>query len=133
MNPTVALIGLVAVVAVVVVVWRLASPSIDGAVKRAIAEQKIDVLLRVLEDVRVASQADAFNHAIRSLWNSYQRPLATQLIREFVKNHGSVAIAHYWLAQVQSVEPQLAQQYLEQSFLEKNYQPELAASCGSAG
>ncbi len=80
-----------------------------------------------------ASQPAAFNHAVRRLWDSYQRLLAIELIKELAQIYGEKPITQYWLKQVLTVEPQLAKQNLPKEFLDNYYQPEVAAQCGNAG
>jgi len=80
-----------------------------------------------------ASRPSTFNHAIRRLWDSYQRPMAAQLVRVLAEHHADAPIAQYWLAQVQGVEPALARQVFDEEFLQSHFQPQVAHSCGSAG
>ncbi len=115
------------------VLWRLLRPSLDGAVQRAIAGEDLQPIMEVLEKRSTSAQPTGYNHAIRRLWDSYQRPMALSLVRELAKNHGTSNIAQYWIKQVMVVEPALAKEGFSKEFLDTYFQPEVAAQCGPVG
>lgn len=131
MNSTIWLV--VGGMAVVLVIWKAMGPSLNSAANRAVKEGKVDPLLKAIGRLRSSAQPDAFNGAIRQLWDDYQRPLAIPLIRALVQQHSDAPIAQYWLRQVQEVEPELASESFDREFLEAHYQPAVAASCGESG
>jgi hypothetical protein len=126
---------LVAVIAlaVIAILWRVLAPSLDRAVARAVKEEDIQPLVDTILQMSPKAQPDAFNHAIRRLWDDYQRPLAAQVVRALGVHHSAASIAQYWLQQVQSVEPELARDVFDREFLEAHYRPEVAATCGEFG
>jgi len=115
------------------VLWRILKPSLDGAVQRAIAAEDLQPILEAIEKRSTAAQPAGYNHAIRRLWDSYQRPMALELVRELAKNHGTTNIAQYWIKQVMVVEPALAKKGFSKDFLDTYFQPEVAAQCGPVG
>ena len=123
----------VGAVALLALAWKFTGRSLDGNIERAIKDEEVTPLIEAILRKGEASQPDAFNHAIRGLWDAYQRPLAVPVIKALVEHHEDAPIAQYWLEQVQTVEPDLARQTLDSAFLEAHYQPEVAASCGKAG
>lgn len=113
--------------------WRLALGGLDRVVDRAVASGKVEQILEVIARRPRQDQPTAFNHAIRRLWDAYERGLATALIKELAAAHHESRIAQYWLAQVLTAEPGIAEQELSKQFLETYYQPEVAATCGPVG
>jgi hypothetical protein len=130
--PTVALAAIAAVV-ILIVVWRLVAPSIDKIVDQAVGEKKIDAILEAIGKHSADAQPTLYNHAIRRLWDTYERELATELIKEFAKNHHTENIAQYWLKQVAQAEPSLATSILTKKFFDSYYLPEVANRCGPVG
>jgi hypothetical protein len=116
-----------------VVAFQLFGPSLIRMVDRAAAQGDMTPLIAWIAKRSVAARPNAYNQAIKRLWDSYQRPLTVPLIRELAKNHGSLHIAQYWLDQLQKVEPELARRDLGEEFLRIYYQPSLAAQCGKVG
>jgi hypothetical protein len=129
---TYVLVALIAL-AVIAILWRVLAPSLDRAVARAVKEEDIQPLVDTILQMSPKAQPDAFNHAIRRLWDDYQRPLAAQVVRALAVHHSAASIAQYWLQQVQSVEPELARDVFDREFLEAHYRPEVAATCGEFG
>ena len=101
---------LVAAVALLVVIWRVLAPSLDRGVNRALRDRSTEQLVQAILSMGRAAQPDAFNHAIRRLWDAYERPLTIPLIKTLVEHHEESQIAQYWLDQVQGVEPELARE-----------------------
>lgn len=120
-------------VALVVLIWKILSPTLDRAVARAVKEEDASALIAFIREMAEGRQPDAFNHAIRRLWDDYKRPLAIPVIKALVQDHHDEHIAQYWIDQVRGVEPELAQKAFDQEFLRTYYRPELAAACGEAG
>jgi len=128
-------IVLVAIIAFagIAILWRVLAPSLDRAVARAVAQEDVQPLVDAILAMSPGAQPDAFNHAIRRMWDDYQRPLAVQVVRALAQHHSQASIAQYWLRQVQGVEPELARDLFDREFLEAHYRPEVAATCGEAG
>jgi len=115
------------------VVYRLLSPSVDRGIAKALRSKNVNELGEILEGLRPAKQLDAYNKAIRRLWDAYERELAAALVRKLTESHQDERITQYWLDQVQSVEPELSRKMFEKGFLEAHFRPEVAARCGSFG
>jgi hypothetical protein len=116
-----------------VVLWKMASPSIDRIVDGAIGAKSIAGVVEAISKHRPNAQPNLYNHAIRRLWNTYERELAAELIKEFAKNHHTENIAQYWLKQVAQAEPNLATTILTKPFFDSYFLPEVANRCGPVG
>lgn len=116
-----------------VIVWRSMSPSLAGPIALAREQGDITPVVEVIERMRPGARPAAYNHAIRQIWDAYERPLAIELVKVLAEKHGSALIAQYWLKQVLQVEPHLARQHITQDFIKAHYQPEVAAHCGPVG
>jgi hypothetical protein len=123
----------IAVAIAVVILWKMVSPSIDKTVDRAIGDKNIAAVVEAIGKQRVDAQPTLYNHAIRRLWDTYERELATELIKEFAKQHHTENIAQYWLKQVAQAEPNLATTILTKPFFDSYFLPEVANRCGPAG
>jgi hypothetical protein len=124
---------LVAGVLVVLLISKLFAPSLDPAINAVLKGGEVGPLLERLQQLRPGAQPDAFNRAIRRLWDEYQRERAVPLIRALAVAHSKERISQYWLGQVQTVEPELARASFDEAFLAEHYQPEVAHACGPVG
>ena len=115
------------------VVWRFMIPSLAGPLAAARKQGNISPIVEAIERLGVGARPTAYNHAIKQLWDSYERSLAIELVRELAERHSSALITQYWLKQVLEVEPQLAHEKMTQEFYRLHFQPEVAASCGPVG
>lgn len=120
-------------IVLLVILARYFAPTVDSAVERALETKQLDELFEALRLLRGAKQPDAYNRAIRRLWDAYERDLAAALVRKLAEHQPNERITQYWLDQVQQVEPELAQKMFEKGFLERYFRPEVAARCGSFG
>ena len=124
---------LIGVVVLLFLVVRLFGPSVDRALETALKTKNLDELDRALSALPAAKQPNAYNHAIRRLWDAYERDLGAALVRKLAEANPDERITQYWLDQVQKVEPELAKRMFEEGFLEKHFRPEVAERCGSFG
>ncbi len=122
-----------AIAVLVVILWRLLAPSIDKIVDGAVADKNIAAVVEAIGKHPAAARPTLYNHAIRRLWDAYERELATELIKTFAANHHTENIAQYWLKQVAQAEPTLATTILTKPFFDSYYLPEVANRCGPAG
>jgi len=74
-----------------------------------------------------------FNTATRTLWDGYERELATDLIKEVGSTIHTANIAQYWMKQALEVEPDIAQERFDPDWLGMFYNAEHAARCGKFG
>jgi hypothetical protein len=119
--------------ALVLLLGKLFAPSLEKQIAAAIAGGDLQPLLDAIGKRREGSQPDAYNRAIRRIWDEYQRERAVPLIRALAEAHGESLIAQYWLDQLQSVEPELARESLGEAFLKQHFKPKVAAACGPVG
>jgi hypothetical protein len=126
-------IVVLAIAIVVFAIWRSMSPSLAGVIAAARETQDVAPVVGAVDALREAARPAAYNHAIRRLWDAYDRALAVDLVRELARKHPSALITQYWLDQVQKVEPELARAALDAEFLRLYYRPEVAARCGPVG
>jgi hypothetical protein len=125
--------GLPAALVLYWIVRKAMIPSMSGAIEAARQQQKVTPIVEQVSKLRPAAQPTAYNHAIRRLWDSYERELAIDLIKVLAEKHHQALIAQYWLKQVLQVEPEMARRSLSREFLQNHFQPEVAAQCGPVG
>jgi hypothetical protein len=124
---------IVGVVFVAIIAWRLMIPSLTGVIREALDKHDVTPVIEAVEALKVSMRPTAYNHAIRRIWDAYERELAVDLIKHLARNHNDSLIAQYWLKQLMQVEPALAKRHLSSEFVKRYYQPEVAASCGPVG
>ena len=117
----------------VLLLGKLFAPSLEKHISAALAGGELQPLLAAIGERREGARPDAFNRAIRRLWDEYQRERAVPLIRALAEGHKDSLIAQYWLDQLRTVEPELANEALGQEFLSQHYKPEVAKACGPVG
>ncbi len=120
-------------VAIAAAVLFAATPKLGRAVEECLEAEDLAPLLAAIERVRPGGRTAAYNHAIRQLWDRYERNLAVDLVKVLVQRHADSLIAQYWLDHVMKTEPELARDRLTKPFIERHYRPELAARCGPVG
>ena len=125
-------IAAIAVAAVLLYRW-LFMPSLGRDVARAMADGDVGPLQRRLAELPADAQPLRYDTAIQRLWVAYRRDLAAPLIGDLARQHEALPLAHYWLMQLQDVEPEIAQAALGRDFIAGHYQPQLAAQCGKFG
>jgi len=108
-------------------------PSLDKAVGKALEAGDVGPIIKAIDALGPGQRTSAFNHAIRNLWDRYDREMAMPLIKELAERHGDALIAQYWMKQSLEVEPQIARAVLTREFLEQHFKPDLAARCGPVG
>ena len=118
-----------AVAAVLFYWFGVRSSAAVKAAKKAANAEDLAPLLQALDGVGEAGRSAFFQRAIGWLWDNWQRPLAVKLIREFGQRYSDQKICQFWLRQVLEVEPLLAQQHLDESFMKSFYHPEVAKTC----
>lgn len=115
------------------ITYRKLTPSLDTMLEKAIQSQDITQVLAWIAKKSESQRPTLYNHAVRALWDRYERKLAVQVTRDLASKHKEARITQYWLKQIQQVEPRLAKEQLGVEFYEAFFMPELAARCGSAG
>jgi hypothetical protein len=121
------------VLVLLLMAWSRLAPSVGSLVRQAAKSGDLAPLLAALTKKRPAAQPTAFNHAIRLLWEMYERPLALELVKELAARHGNAKIAQYWLNQALTTEPDISRKVFSRAFVSEHYRPEVAAQCGPAG
>ena len=116
-----------------VIASRLMLPSLAAEISKARESGDIGPIVDAIKKLRPGARTTAYNHAIRQLWDSFDRELAFDLIKDLARNHPEALITQYWLDHAQKVEPQIARRRFDRRFLERYYQPEVAAKCGPVG
>ena len=119
-----------AVLAIVVPMVR------PNAKKRALARARhtgeLGPLIDWVEQRPLVAQADAWDQLMLGLWQRYERGLAAALIMAAAPR-SDAKIVQYWIGQVISIEPEIAQEVFTQAFLAEHFRPEVAAACGKCG
>ncbi len=127
---------LIAIVAMVLIggffMLRRAS-GLGPMLKKAIEMDDIQPLVDHANSMPKSVRSAFYQSAIGQLWDSWNRPLAARVIREYALHHGEERICQYWIKQVLEVEPLAAQRWFDEEFLKRHFRPEVAKSCGRTG
>ncbi len=126
-------IGSALVLIILVLLIKKRGPSLPDLVDKAIKEEDISPLMVAIASLPMKKRPSFFQQAIEMLWNGWHRVLAAELIREFVTMHPDDRLGHYWIQKVLEVEPEAAEEVLDDDFIENFYRQDLAATCGPAG
>lgn len=126
------LLGGLAVFLLIYVAYRAMSPGVVREVARAQRSGDVERARELLAALEPAAQLDAYNRAIRQLWDAYDRELAVPLIVDLADRHTEQRIAQYWIDQLRRVEPELLEGPVREA-LAQLYRPEIAARCGAFG
>ena len=122
----------VALISAFVFMRRDSAPSLYQLIEGAIANRNLDPLVEhVSETPEGDARGTAANHAIKRLWEAYERPLATQLLVAIAPDIADNTILQYWIKQVMEVEPDLAGEHFDMTFLRTYFDPMVARGCGS--
>ncbi|MEC9399089.1 MAG: hypothetical protein VX475_15805 [Myxococcota bacterium] len=122
-----------AVGAIALVAVPMARPNAKKrALARARATGELGGLIAWVEAKPLVAQADAWDQLLLGLWQRYERELAARVIMEAAPRSDAKIVQH-WIAQVLSIEPELAQEIFTQEFLAKHFRPDVAAQCGKCG
>jgi hypothetical protein len=114
-------------------IYRFYSRSANSALAQVRRTGDVAPLVERLNRLGSAAAVDAYNSAIRRLWDAYERESAARLIRALVEGHSAAPIAQYWLDQIQKVEPEIAESTLGSAFISRYYDPTVASGCGPCG
>lgn len=120
-----------AVILIVIGLMVLKSNSMSQAISKARETQDIQPILDEIDKDKSIDMASAFNVSIKSIWDAYDRELATELIKAFLKRDAKAPIAQHWLRQVLEIEPELARKQMGEAFVREHFHEEIAAQCGS--
>lgn len=124
---------ILALAALAVVAWLLRPGQLGRAVDRAMKTRDLEPLAEIVRKKRGEERATAFNHAVRRLWDGYERELAAHFVTLMAPELSDVRIVQYWMKQILEVEPELARQRFADTFLEQFYRPDVAQKCGAFG
>ena len=113
------------------VLWM--RPGLPAVVDRAARSGEVGPLLAAIRKLTPAARPAAYNLAIRRLWDSWERDLAMQVVRELAEDHADQPVAQYWLRQALTLEPETAKRFLDDAFVDGHYDPAVAARCGPVG
>ncbi len=122
-----------AAVAAIVLYRLLSGATSNRELSQAMKTGETGPLINAILALRPPLQGDAFHKAIDRLWRGYQRETAVPVIKALAEHHTESRIAQYWLDQLQKVEPELAEETLDDDFMQKNFRPQIAAQCGKFG
>ena len=124
---------IICVILTLFTLWRLLIPSMDKIVDQAVKQKDLGLIGQAIEKRSANSRPTAYNHAIRRMWDSYQRPMAIKLVKNLAENFPDSNISQYWIKQILTVEPGMAKESFSKEFLSHYYKPEVAAQCGQVG
>jgi hypothetical protein len=114
-------------------IWRMLIPNLDKIVDQAVKLKDLGLIDQAIKKRSKNSRPTLYNHAVRRMWDSYQRPMAIDLVKSLAENFPDSNITQYWIKQILSVEPGMAKESFSKEFLSHYYKPEVAAQCGQVG
>lgn len=120
-----------ALIMIVVGLMILKSNSMSKAISKSRETQDIKPILAEIDKDKSIDMASAFNVSIKSIWDAYDRELATELVKEFLLRNDKAPIAQHWLRQVLEIEPELARKQMGEAFIRDHFHEEIASQCGS--
>ncbi len=120
--------GVIALVAVVVLSKR--GSTVSRLLSGAVESGDVGPLVAYAEALPAGQRSAFYQSVIAHLWDTWNRPLAAQVVKEFAKNHSEEKICQYWLKQVIEIEPLAAQRWFDDGFVKRYYNPQVAKSCG---
>ena len=111
-----------------------ASNSMGKALKLARETKNAQPVIDEIDKDPKADIESLYNGAIKKLWDSYDREIATDLVKAFLERKDNVHIAQYWLQTVLSVEPEIARERLGADFIKQHSHEEcMSPSSGCGG
>ncbi len=84
-------------------IWRLLIPSLDKIVDQAVKQKDLDVIEQAIKKRSENSRPTLYNHAVRRMWDSYQRPMAINLVKNLAENFPDSNISQYWIKQIPKI------------------------------
>ena len=128
------MIAAVAVTLENITITAFASNSMGKALKQARETKNAQPVIDEIDKDPKADIESLYNGAIKKLWDSYDREVATDLIKAFLERKDNVHIAQYWLQTVLSVEPEIARERLGAEFIKAHSHEEcMSPSTGCGG
>ncbi|MDX9722124.1 MAG: hypothetical protein RBU37_15390 [Myxococcota bacterium] len=114
-------------VIVLIAMFFLRPPKHEAALKKAIATHNIDALYGLLLEVQGGARQNAFEIAMRKMWDAYERELAIDLLKKMVPHLNDAPVMHTWLRNVIEIEPELARKKFDKAWLKATFKAHLAA------
>lgn len=102
------------------------------AVEQAKESGDASIITTAIQNLRKTENSTLWDMAISELWRSHSRAAAADLIVSSI-TLCDADVLHYWAEKMLEVEPELATLHFSQTFLEEQYRPIAAASCGRFG
>jgi len=123
-------IGLALVVLVAMMFIR--PPKHEAAVKKAIKTKDISQIVEFLLEVKGNARQNAFEVAMRKLWDLYERELAIDILKKMVPHLDDAPVMHTWLRNVLEIEPELARKKFDKVWVKATFKEHLAAKPAAA-
>lgn len=120
-----------ALLMVIIGIMVLKSSSMSKAISKSRETQDVKPILEEIDKGKSLDMASAFNVSIKTIWDAYDRELATELVKEFLLRNDKAPIAQHWLRQVLEIEPELARKQMGEVFIRDHFHEEIASQCGS--
>ncbi len=122
-----------AVVAIGLVAIPVARPNAKKrALARARATGDVSALVAYVSSKHASDPATAWDQLLLGMWQRYERRLAAQVLLVAVPTCDAKILQH-WVMKVLQIEPEIAQEVWDESFLMTHFRPEDAAACGKCG
>ena len=133
LDKTTIFIAIGAIAIIILVISSLKGNSVSKEVKKARTTKDVKPVIAAIDNDKTADVATAFNTAIKSLWDGYDRELAMDLIKALLERNDTAPISQQWLQSALSVEPELARKQLGEEFIKAHFHEEIAQQCVGCG
>jgi hypothetical protein len=115
-----------------VAAWPLRRQTLADALGQARKLATPEPLVAYIQAQPAPLRADLWDQALGQLWQRYERELVARTLVQVAPNNDA-KIIQYWMKQVLEIEPEIAQAYFTQEFMDVAFKPEIAAQCGRCG
>jgi hypothetical protein len=131
---TMYIIGIVGVLLIAALLFpKLKGNAIQKAIVHARKEHDVKPFIAAVDEDSTADVPTIYNSAIKSLWDSYDRETATDLIKALLERNDTAPISQFWIKTLLEVEPEIARKQLGEVFIQEHYNEGIAAQCGGCG
>lgn len=128
------IIGGVGVIFIIILLMmNIKGNTLGKAIKEARKTHDVAPVIAAIDEDKTADVPTTYNSIIKSMWESYDRETATDLIKALLERNDTAPISQYWLKTVMDVEPDIARKKLGESFINAHYNEGIASKCGGCG
>ena len=121
-----------AVVGLVLAFRVLGTGKLNSGLDQARQTGEVAGIVAAIEGAPEKKHPNLWDQAIGTLWEEYHREAALDLMIAGARRT-DVPIIQFWLKRAMEVEPEMVDEHFTDEFLDKYFQPAVAARCGRVG